>query len=53
MKSMDVCENVAINNNTGAGISFRSFIEILLVAAAEVEILSRIMESVCITSQIK
>lgn len=37
----------------GARISFRSFIKILLVAGAELQILSRITESVCITPQSK
>lgn len=37
----------------GAGISFRSFIEIFLVAGAELQILSIIIESMCITSHSK
>lgn len=37
----------------GAGISFRNFIEILLVAGAELQMLSRITEGMCITSQSK
>lgn len=45
-KFMDVCENIAVNSR---GWDFIQEFYILLIAGAELQILSRSIESMCIT----